>query len=253
MSASAEVFAEEPLEPPPPGGGGLARNTAIFAFLTGFSRIVGLLREIVFAAYFGTTNFASAYSIASQVPNFVANLFAQSALSAAFVPVFTDLLQKGRRQEAMRLASTLFWILLIGAGALTALFVLTAGEVMPLFIGSKLAAQTHLIVGLSRVLFPIVLLLALNGLRVSEACDLRWDDIDLRKRTIIVRRLKGSTDSVHYLERDELNGLKLLHRQQQANGTRGAYVFINERGQPFGRMGIGRMIEIGRASCRERV
>jgi len=36
-----------------------------------------------------------------------------------------------------------------------------------------------------------------HGLRVSEACDLRWDDIDLRKRTIIVRRLKGSSDSVH--------------------------------------------------------
>ena len=82
-----------------------------------------------------------------------------------------------------------------------------------------------------------------HGLRVSEACDLRWDDIDLRKRTIIVRRLKGSTDSVHYLERDEVNGLKLLQRQQQANGTKGAYVFINERGRPFGRMGIGRMIE----------
>jgi site-specific recombinase XerD len=40
-----------------------------------------------------------------------------------------------------------------------------------------------------------------------------------------------------------VNGLKLLHRQQQAAGTNGAYVFINERGQPFGRMGIGRMIE----------
>jgi site-specific recombinase XerD len=82
-----------------------------------------------------------------------------------------------------------------------------------------------------------------HGLRVSEACDLRWDDIDLPKRTIIVRRLKGSTDSVHYLERDEVNGLKLLHRQQQADGIKAAYVFINERGQPFGRMGIGRMIE----------
>jgi site-specific recombinase XerD len=82
-----------------------------------------------------------------------------------------------------------------------------------------------------------------HGLRVSEACDLRWDDIDLRKRTLIVRRLKGSTDSVHYLERDEVNGLKLLQRQQQANGIKGTYLFINERGQPFGRMGIGRMIE----------
>jgi type 1 fimbriae regulatory protein FimB/type 1 fimbriae regulatory protein FimE len=82
-----------------------------------------------------------------------------------------------------------------------------------------------------------------HGLRVSEACDLRWDDIDLPRRTIMVRRLKGSTDSVHYLERDEVNGLKLLHRQQQADGIKGAHVFINERGQPFGRMGIGRMIE----------
>jgi type 1 fimbriae regulatory protein FimB len=82
-----------------------------------------------------------------------------------------------------------------------------------------------------------------HGLRVSEACDLRWDDIDLPKRTLIVRRLKGSTDSVHYLERDEVNGLKLLRRQQQANGTKGAYIFINERGQPFGRMGVGRMVE----------
>ena len=89
----------------------------------------------------------------------------------------------------------------------------------------------------------IGLLIYRHGLRVSEACDLRWDDIDLPKRTIIVRRLKGSTDSVHYLERDEVNGLKWLQRQQAAKGIKGANVFVNERGHPFGRMGIGRMIE----------
>ena len=87
----------------------------------------------------------------------------------------------------------------------------------------------------------IALLIYRHGLRVSEACDLRWDDIDLAKRTIVVRRLKGSTDSVHYLERDELVGLKRLQRE----GSKSGYVFINERGQPFGRMGIGRMIERG--------
>jgi site-specific recombinase XerD len=79
-----------------------------------------------------------------------------------------------------------------------------------------------------------------HGLRVSEACDLRWDDIDFAKRTIIIRRLKGSNDSTHYLERDELAGLKRLQREQE---PKSAYVFINERGQPFGRMGIARMIE----------
>jgi site-specific recombinase XerD len=86
----------------------------------------------------------------------------------------------------------------------------------------------------------IGLLIYRHGLRVSEACDLRWDDIDLPKRTILVRRLKGSTDSSHYLERDELAGLKRLQREQE---PRAAYLFVNERGQPFGRMGIARMIE----------
>ena len=86
----------------------------------------------------------------------------------------------------------------------------------------------------------IGLIIYRHGMRVSEACDLRWDDLDLSKRTITVRRLKGSTDSVHYLERDELIGLRRLQREQ---GPRSAYVFVNERRQPFGRMGIGRMIE----------
>jgi type 1 fimbriae regulatory protein FimB/type 1 fimbriae regulatory protein FimE len=86
----------------------------------------------------------------------------------------------------------------------------------------------------------IGLLIYRHGLRVSEACDLRWDDIDLPKRTIQVRRLKGSDDSGHYLERDELAALKRLQREQKPKSS---YVFVNERGQPFARMGIGRMIE----------
>ena len=172
MSVSADAFGEEPVVPELPedggGGGGIARNTAIFSFLTGLSRVVGLLREIVFAGYFGTTGFASAYAIAYQVPNYIAQLFAQSALSAAFVPVFTDLLQKGHRKEAVRLASTLFWIMLIGLGAITAVFILAAGLIMPLFIGPKFGHDLNgLTVGLSRVLFPVILLLGLNGLLVG--------------------------------------------------------------------------------------
>ena len=82
-----------------------------------------------------------------------------------------------------------------------------------------------------------------HGLRVSELCDLRWSDLDLSKATIIVRRLKGSTDSTHYLERDEVAGLKRLARDQEAAGAKGSFVFLNERGQPFGRKGIALMIE----------
>jgi len=166
LSASAEAFAEESA-PAPPSGGGVARNTAIFSIATGISRVAGLAREIIAASFFGTGAPASAYTIASQVPNLVANLFANAALSAAFVPVFTELLQKGRRHEALRLASTLFWMILIGLGAITAVFIVGAGVIMPLFTGPTF---THfaddLTVGLSRVLFPVVLLLGLNGLLV---------------------------------------------------------------------------------------
>jgi putative peptidoglycan lipid II flippase len=164
----ADVIAEEPNEPAPPGGGGVARNTAIFSLATGVSRIAGVGREIALAKFFGTSKRFSAYTIASQVPYLAANLFANAALSAAFVPVFTELLQRGRRREAFRLASTLFWILLIGLGAMTALFILVAGVVMPLFTGDTFNHYLDMLAaGLARVLFPIVLLLGLNGLLVG--------------------------------------------------------------------------------------
>ena len=89
----------------------------------------------------------------------------------------------------------------------------------------------------------IGLLIFRHGLRVSEACDLRWDDLDLTTNTIIVRRLKGSTDSTHFLERGEVNGIRALQRQQAADGIQSSFVFINERGRPFDRDGINKMIK----------
>jgi putative peptidoglycan lipid II flippase len=145
----------------------VARNTAIFSIGTGISRVAGLGREIVAASYFGTSGPASAFTIAFLIPNLVSNLFANAALSAAFVPVFTDLLQQGRRKEAVRLASTLLWIMLIVLGAITAFFILAAGVIMPLFIGPELVSRTDLTIGLSQVLFPVVLLQGVTGLLVG--------------------------------------------------------------------------------------
>jgi len=168
LSAAAEAPTEEPPGPAPPGGPRLARNTAIFSIATGFSRIAGLVREIVAARYFGTGGPFSAFTIAFQVPNLISALFANAALSAAFVPVFTELLHQGRRKEALRLASTLFWIMLIVLGAITAFFILAAGIIMPLFTGAKFTSGLDdLTVGLSQILFPVVLLLGLNGLLVG--------------------------------------------------------------------------------------
>jgi putative peptidoglycan lipid II flippase len=144
------------------------RNTAIFSIATGLSRIAGLVREVVASSYFATSGAFSAFTIAFQFPNLVRSLFADAALSAAFVPVFTELLEQNRRREAFKLASTLFLLIVIVLGALTAFFMLAAGTVMPLFTGPKFTPELkHLTAGLSQVLFPIVLILGLNGLVVG--------------------------------------------------------------------------------------
>ncbi|MBI5106125.1 MAG: hypothetical protein HZB46_14285, partial [Solirubrobacterales bacterium] len=121
----------------PPPRRSFARNTAIFSIATGLSRIAGLAREIVASSYFGTSGPFSAFTIAFQVPNVVRSLFADSALSAAFVPVFTEQLELGRKRDAFRLASTLFFLILGVLGAITALFILIAPWVMPLFTGDQ--------------------------------------------------------------------------------------------------------------------
>ena len=166
---SEETIADSrpPAAAPPPRRR-LGVNTAIFALATGVSRIAGLAREIAAAAYFRDSAAASAFTIASAIPNLMSNLFAQAALSAAFVPVFTDLLQQGRKREAFKLASTLFWIILIALGAITALGILLAGVIMPLFTGTTFsAADNALTSGLAQVLFPVVLLLGLTGMLVG--------------------------------------------------------------------------------------
>jgi putative peptidoglycan lipid II flippase len=159
---------EQPSHGLRPAGRRLARSTAIFSAATGLSRIAGLMREIVASSYFATSGAFSAFTIAFQVPNLIRSLFADAALSAAFVPVFTELLEQGKRREAFRLASTLLVLIVAILGAITAFFILAAGWVMPLFTGDQFSAQLdHLTVGLSRVLFPIVVLLGVNGLVVG--------------------------------------------------------------------------------------
>ena len=168
-TASAPARAEGlagPERPAPPGRAA-ARNTAIFSVLTGLSRIAGLAREIVASSYFATSGAFSAFTIAFQVPNVLRSLFADAALSAAFVPVFTELLEHGKRKEAFKLASTLFFLILTVLSAIMVLFILFAGVIMPVFVGAELSQFTDLTVGLSRVLFPVVVILGLNGLVVG--------------------------------------------------------------------------------------
>ncbi|MGE4428197.1 MAG: murein biosynthesis integral membrane protein MurJ, partial [Solirubrobacteraceae bacterium] len=151
---------------------GRARNTIIFSIATGLSRIAGLIREVFMSAVYGSAGAASAFTLAFTIPNLLRSLFADMALSAAFVPVFTDLLERKRRREALLLVSTLFWVLLGGLAIIVAVAILAAPLYMPLFVHGDLAANLGsqadpLTVGLAQVMMPTVLLLGLNGLLVG--------------------------------------------------------------------------------------
>jgi putative peptidoglycan lipid II flippase len=143
----------------------LVRSTAIFGAATGASRILGLVREVVAAYYFGTKGRINAFTVAYQVPNLIRALVADAALSSAFVPVFTELLEKGDRKRAWRVASSVFFLMLLGLGALTALCILFAPLIIAPF--GNPGGDKELAVTLTRILFPTVVLLGVSGVIVG--------------------------------------------------------------------------------------
>jgi putative peptidoglycan lipid II flippase len=160
-----EEFGAEPA--PGKQAGRLARSTAFFSIATAASRVAGLGREVVAAGYYGISGPMSAFTIAFQVPNLIRALFADAALQPAFVPIFTELVGKKEFKEAFRLASTMLLLVTMVLGAITALFVLLAPVLMPLFAPGFEGEILDLTVSLSQVLFPILVLLGVSGIVVG--------------------------------------------------------------------------------------
>jgi len=168
-AGSGEPGAETPAQEGQQGetSGRLGRSTAFFSIATGLSRVAGLVREIFAASYFGVGIQMSAFTIAFLVPNLIRSLFADAALQAAFVPVFTEQLERGRRIEAFRLASTLIFGTILVLGLITGIFILAAPILMPLFAPGYSGAELDLTVALSRILFPILIMLGVSGVVVG--------------------------------------------------------------------------------------
>ncbi|MDI3254303.1 MAG: murein biosynthesis integral membrane protein MurJ [Bacillota bacterium] len=128
-----------------------------------FSRVIGLVRERVFAHYFGTSAAADAFRAAFRIPNFLQNLFGEGVLSASFIPVYARLRAEGRHEEASRLAEAIFALLflvtsvLVGAGISAAPWLIDA--IAPGFHG-----ETRLLtIRLVQVLFPGAALLVFSA------------------------------------------------------------------------------------------
>jgi putative peptidoglycan lipid II flippase len=135
-----------------------ARGSGRHAFLVAagifLSRVAGLIRDRVFAHYFGNSDAADVFKAAFRIPNFLQNLFGEGVLSASFIPVYANLLARKDEQEARKTAGAVAALLALSTAVLVLLGVLTApwliDAIAPGFHGGK----RELTILLVRILFP---------------------------------------------------------------------------------------------------
>jgi len=153
------------------GGAGraLVRSAGLVSGLTLVSRLLGLVREQVFAALLGAGLHADAFQIAFRIPNLLRDLFAEGSLSAAFVPTYARALTGEGRQGAHRLANRLLTLLAALIGALTLVgFVLAGPLVAAMAPGFELVpGKTTITVSLTRVMLPFLLLVSLAAVAMG--------------------------------------------------------------------------------------
>jgi putative peptidoglycan lipid II flippase len=143
----------------------VARSAGVVSLAVMASRVLGLAREMVFAYFFGASrSFANdAYVIAFRIPNLLRDLFAEGALSSAFVPVFSDYLVNKDEKEAFRLSNLVATGLIVVLGIFVILGVVFAEPVVALIAPGFQAdpAKFQLTVRLTRIMMPFILLVAL--------------------------------------------------------------------------------------------
>lgn len=140
----------------------LARSAGIFGLATITSRILGLARDQVLAYYFGAGDANDAFRVASRIPNLVRDLFAEGAMSAAFVPTFTRQLTLHGRDKSWRLASSVINALLLVTGTIVAIGIVFAEPLVRLFASefSAVPGKLELTIYLTRIIFPFLTLVA---------------------------------------------------------------------------------------------
>jgi putative peptidoglycan lipid II flippase len=131
------------------------------------SRILGVVREQVLAALFGAGNAMDAYNVAYRIPNLVRDLFAEGAMSSAFVPTFTRHLSASGRESAWRLANYVINGLIVITGLLVILGMVFAEPIVETFAGAyrNVPGKLELTVFLTRLMLPFLTFVA-----VAAAC-----------------------------------------------------------------------------------
>lgn len=150
------------------------RGAAAMGAATFISRIMGLVREQVFAFLFGAGNATDAFNIAFRIPNLLRDLFAEGAMSAALVPSFTRVRHEQGEAKAWRLAGLVFRVLFVTVGVLAVLGILFAPQLVDLYAGAfkEVEGKFELTVRMTRIIFPFFPLVALAAafMGILNAC-----------------------------------------------------------------------------------
>lgn len=140
----------------------LARSAGLFGLATMASRILGLVRDQVLAYYFGAGDAMDAFRMAFRIPNVVRDLFAEGAMSAAFVPTFTRELTNGGKPRAWRLANSVVTALILVTGVLVTLGIIYAETLVRLYAEGfeAVPGKVELTVFMARLMTPFLTLVA---------------------------------------------------------------------------------------------
>lgn len=140
----------------------VARSAAVMGIATFLSRIAGLVREQTFAYLFGAGKWTDAFNVAFKIPNLLRDLFAEGAMSAAFVPTFNSIMQKEGQEKAFRLTNLTFCAILVIVGTLTVLGMIISPYIVqilaPQFINDP--EKFAVTVTMTRIMFPFLLVIS---------------------------------------------------------------------------------------------
>jgi putative peptidoglycan lipid II flippase len=144
----------------------IARAAGLMSVATFVSRVLGYIRDMIFALYFGATGFSDTFFAAFRIPNLLRELFAEGSMSAAFIPVLTEYREKQGEEEAGRLVKVTFTFIIITVGIICLLGITFSPAIVtviaPGFLDSP--EKFSLTVLLTRIMFPFLLFISLAAL-----------------------------------------------------------------------------------------
>ena len=143
------------------------KKSSDLALLTIISRILGLVRESVTAAFLGTGGLADAFAVAFMIPNVMRRLFAEGVISAAFIPQFKGLVTENRRERAAEFLNAVFSVLTVLAFIFVVIFILCSGNLVSLLAPSLEAESAAEAAFLAKIMFPYIFFITLAALTQS--------------------------------------------------------------------------------------